>query len=104
MTDRELLELAAKAAGIVVWGNDLPGDVPDMATAGLYTNLGHWNPLVDDGDALRLAVKLGLDLRLSQYLPKAYDLTPSAAPDTNDAFVDVRRAIVTTAAEIGGEK
>ncbi len=56
-TDRELLELAAKAAGGIElcftdqgdWfffsGRDAP-----------------WHPLVDDGDALRLAVKLGLTI------------------------------------------
>lgn len=54
MTDRELLELAAKEAGYTcVWGQ--PGGVlwwridPDTARI--------WNPLADDGDAFRLAVK-----------------------------------------------
>lgn len=52
MTDRELLELAAKAAGIEYsYEYDLQ-KVPD----GWHT----WDPLNDDGDALRLAVKLGL--------------------------------------------
>lgn len=57
-TDRELLELAAKAAGLrikrredhsfVMWNEcDEPW---------------YWNPLMDDGDALRLAVKLGLSV------------------------------------------
>lgn len=46
-TDRELLELAARAA-------DLPWDqwVEDGDDS--------WNSLQDDGDALRLAVKLGM--------------------------------------------
>jgi len=57
MTDREMLELAAKAAGIdwiknCVWIEN-----------GFYSPLAKheriaWNPLTDDGDAFRLAVKL----------------------------------------------
>lgn len=62
MDDRELLELAATAAGIQGayrrseasghWGVDV-GDLDGV----------FWNPLVDDGDALRLAVQLGIDLQ-----------------------------------------
>ena len=50
-TDRELLELAAKAAGYREAGINKP------YTDGLLKN---WNPLTDDGDALRLAVDLDL--------------------------------------------
>lgn len=66
MTDRELLERAAKAAGYAVigWDNALP-DTPIVAG----DRYGHgttvkwvWMPLVDDGDALRLAVDLQLDV------------------------------------------
>lgn len=56
MTDRELLELSAKAAGIKIQpfyrGKAL-------CIAGQRTP---WNPLTDDGDALRLLVKLHMDL------------------------------------------
>ena len=57
MTDRELLETAAKAAGLrVTWMPAKPG-----ARAMLWqTNIGEWNPLTDDGDALRLAVRLNI--------------------------------------------
>ena len=52
MTDHELLKMAAKAAGIA------DGDVfYDM------DNDKEWNPLTDDGDALRLAVKLYIGVR-----------------------------------------
>jgi hypothetical protein len=44
MTDQELLELAAKACG--------------LEEAKLRIEFNQWNPLTDDGDALRLAVKL----------------------------------------------
>jgi hypothetical protein len=51
-TDHELLELAAKAAGI--WDESDPSN-------GLLKGTGqYWNPLQDNGDALWLAVKLRL--------------------------------------------
>jgi hypothetical protein len=56
--DRELLELAAKAAGLD--GETLftePSGFPYIATAS-----GVWSPLNNDGDALRLAVKLGISI------------------------------------------
>jgi hypothetical protein len=54
MSDRELLEMAAKAAG-------MPSAVEYDANAGLCFKWGHgfWNPLNSDGDAMRLAVKRG---------------------------------------------
>jgi hypothetical protein len=51
MTDRELLERAALAAGMNV-GTDEGG----------YDDLKWWNPLTNDGDAFRLAVKLRFDI------------------------------------------
>jgi hypothetical protein len=80
-TDRELLELAAKAAGIGFYKGDYAN--------GLDTKTGFWNPLTDDGDALRLAVLLGLN---------GYRVSPDEAFDPFDA---TRRAIVRAAAEIG---
>lgn len=89
MTDRELLELAAKAAGIEQFG-EIFADTDSV--------FGNWNPLTDDGDALRLAVKkqiftthYKLFLRfLSEEL--SLDYKPSTA---------TRRAIVRAAVEIG---
>lgn len=53
--DRKLLELAALAAGYdAMEGYGIMGP-PFLAVDGK-----HWDPLVDDGDALRLAVELGL--------------------------------------------
>lgn len=60
MNDRELLELAAKAADITLlrWGK----------TAGAFVGEGYaWSPLTDDGDALRLAVTLHLSLTLNSW-------------------------------------
>ncbi|HEJ2806541.1 TPA: hypothetical protein SL251_004914 [Pseudomonas aeruginosa] len=52
MNDRELLELAARAAGI----DRVLAEPINFSTGVEY----YWNPLTDDGDALRLAVKRGL--------------------------------------------
>lgn len=57
MNDRELLELAAKA-------NNSPNI--KLKTFGAWFDderERYWNPLADDGDALRLAVKLGIGIR-----------------------------------------
>lgn len=61
MDDRQLLEAAARAAGIEgQWGHESyierhEGFIPTGW-------LRRWNPLTDDGDALRLAVKLGIEV------------------------------------------
>lgn len=49
MLDRELLELAAKAAGIDYR--------PQYDLVKTSIGWDTWDPLTDDGDALRLAVK-----------------------------------------------
>ena len=98
MTDRELLERAAKAAGY------------EYAKHGGYIVVdgipGNWNPLTDDGDALRLAVKLKLKVyqgdlvaivhpRMSHaYIAEEYERN-------GDHYAATRRAIVHAAAEIG---
>ena len=104
MTDKELLELAAKAAGIKVIcpasyenGGLYVGDQEDT-----------WNPLCDDGDALRLSVKL--EIAINPWAGK----TVCWHEDTNtvnhekhdcndDEYAATRRAIVKAAAEIGKE-
>lgn len=64
MTDRELLELAAKAAGMVhmkyAGGSGL-SRMLDPSRPETTGSIGPcWNPLADDADALRLVVKLRL--------------------------------------------
>ena len=64
-TDRELLELAAKAAGLaVLWPVMRAGAAPVAILEDSIVNTvpTFWSPLTDDGDALRLAVKLGIDV------------------------------------------
>ena len=62
MTDRELLEAAAKAACIAlipyIWNKGTGWDYEGFTISGEGQD--EWNPLEDDGDALRLAVKLSL--------------------------------------------
>jgi len=108
MSDRELLELAAKAAGMSDWAYvEKWGCMSKIRHAGGFYFDKDWNPLINDGDALRLAVKLGIDLvRLN--LPtgvgiSAYDgKAPSAFEKyTDDPYAATRRAIVRAAAEIG---
>lgn len=82
MTDQELLTYAAKAYG-------------------KKNGLSNWFPLDNDGDALRLAVKLEMDINcmeFSQFQVSTYD-DKGNATYTDDSCV--RRAIVRAAAEIG---
>lgn len=59
MTDRELLEAAAKAAGIEIKPHVNGRIFKEL----MFTYDGkNWNPLEDDGDALRLACDLGLNV------------------------------------------
>ena len=70
MSDRELLEAAAKAVGmnvlVVPWPENKDGWFwceHGSKGAGLHRTgymPSHWNPLTDDGDALRLAVRLNI--------------------------------------------
>ena len=106
MTDRELLEAAAKAAGF--------GDPQEMKTKFFdewkfaCNPCGEpWNPLTDDGDALRLAVKLRMDIcrptavhnGVAIWLDHASDFIEE--PHGKDPYAATRRAIVRAAAEIG---
>ena len=100
MTDRELLELAAKAAGI----------------SKEWDGVGwQWNPLTDDGDALRLAVKLKMKVECmsAQSAARTFDNCFAGCVDHSDSqqyakrdfnpdpYAATRRAIVRAAAEIG---
>ena len=96
--DRELLELAAKAAGIEFHIDNLD------ACPKLVINGRVWNPLTDDGDALRLAVKLEINILPSMEECSARNPGYSAWNNelaTTDPYAATRRAIVRAAAEIG---
>ena len=107
MSDRELLELAAKAAGhrIVEWAQD--GNGVDVAIIirgdGDGFSKRPWQPLLEnqmtdaDGDALRLAVKLRM-FRIGEVW--VIERT-SIAEWERDPQAATRRAITRAAAEIG---
>lgn len=105
MSDRELLELAAKAAGV-----ELDWDVPSGSSPWRITGDGEdcgpanqWNPLSHDGDALRLAVKLKMRIDVSDDVSSAYlpckNFMSEAAGD--DPYAATRWVIVRAAAELG---
>lgn len=104
--DRELLELAAKAAGIEY--EILEGWSGPVVGYGMASRV--WNPLTDDGDALRLAVKLNIRLvEFKETIVKscavAWREGPASCslwePEGADPCAATRRAIVRAAAEIG---
>ena len=115
-TDRELLELAAKAAGYEYWNFDA-GQSGNLMNA--YTSDGShsvWWPLEDDGDAMRLAVKLALRVECYtsvKIIPRygecnvtdVYSIRDEkialSEAHNGDPFAATRRAIVRAAAAIG---
>ena len=129
-SDKELLELAAKASGIELkWDDDdswcyIPEGNPDKRRRAGDEYAGViWNPLTDDGDALRLATKLsslgnGFHIDIYKHLVKArFDPTNSSEPsiegwcrtkhaaegakDVHEIDAAVRLAIVRCAAQVG---
>lgn len=125
-TDRELLSLAAKAAGIDVYeSND--GTIQDRPVLVFSAGGGmgtmpyeeRWNPIADDAQALRLAVKLRIDLDLwirtdwvtawnhmsggisLTEMPCAKVVAHHSEPKGDDEYGATRRAVVRAAAEIG---
>ena len=108
--DRELLELAAKAAGIEHGADRLDCGLSITLPSGRHYSLPRWNPLVDDGDALRLAVKVGMEFAADDeatHCAFAYARVRGAGdshifePVVDDPCKAMRRAIVRAAAEIG---
>jgi len=105
MTDRELLELAAKAAGIQpVYCYESRRNCLRVGDKKSYVI---WRPLTDDGDALRLAVKLGIDIGFGfdeqdRVVCILIDGAATYASQyENDIYFATRLAIVRAAAEIG---
>jgi hypothetical protein len=60
MTDQELIELAAKAAGIE--GKWYRGDVNNFCRYDGPYMLGYWNPLTSSGDCAEMEDKLMIDI------------------------------------------
>jgi len=102
MSDRELLEAAARAAGMEGWTwKDSWGCMkspPRKSPHGLTHAF--WNPLEDDGEALRLAVKM------SMHCVDAFPVPSMALIKEcgGDEYAATRRAIVRAAAQLGEEQ
>ena len=102
MTDREMLELAAKAAGINIVCFDAERNA--MKTKGCSPS--RWNPLTDDGDALRLANKLSIDILHNwESVTAQWELGKFCREKCTDETRSqaTRKAITRAAAEIGKE-
>lgn len=104
MSDRKLIELAAKAAGIEHPAGEHCVNGPAVWDC---NSLRWWRPLTDDGDAMRLAVKLHISVSWS---PSGRSVKASVCDNpflvfgidaTDSDCADVRRAIVSAAAAIG---
>jgi len=104
MTDRELLEAAAKAAGHVLVDEQDDDGFGGLMIEPPHHDMGalHWNPLHDDGDALRLAVALRITPHIDGNMTEAeYSAGFSTEAHLGDPYAATRRAIVRAAAEIG---
>ena len=102
-TDQELLEAAASAAELPAFASGATGlRVSSDGCASGYI----WNPLTDDGDALRLAVKLRMCVESWGSGASAVVTVNNRALVAEPHYGDdpervTRRAIVRAAAEIG---
>lgn len=115
-SNRELLELAAKAAGLkdIEYYSYEPGKPwPPIECIKHHIDNEpmpqYWNPLVDDGDALRLAVELDMIISVNRVdgyteVSGGYsnaDLVSVKKNHDDDIYKATRRAIICVAAEIG---
>lgn len=109
-TDRELLEMAARAAGIVGLWHEL-GQCIHVTDCEGMSDL-WWRPLTDDGDALRLAVACSISVntmlvdglnrpRHETAACSSYGLPIVHDKHSGDPYAATRRAIVRAAAAIG---
>lgn len=116
MTDRELLEKAARA----YWGDEIDNECSirwleeDQAIGFTHgDNQDHngedrelvWNPLTDDGDALRLAVKMRFEISLShdgrdRVFAEVKGRICCGEDSSVDPYAATRRAIVRAAAQM----
>jgi len=127
MTDKELLELAAKAAGWKWWQSKHGyWNVENQTGESMSCCVGWskfdqftgealldptpydalmecgWNPLIDDGDALRLAVKLNIPFHSNPVWSEVFGGVGGIVEQNNgDPYAATRRAIVRAAAKIG---
>lgn len=99
MEDKELIELAAKAAGVTgTWHRS-----GFVAYSGWCRSV--FDPQNDDGDALRLAVKLSMSLEKVVSSRGSAWIADHRAEEVvgTDSSATARRAITRAAAKIGKE-
>lgn len=119
MSDKQLLDLAADAAGLRIKDATLDENTGEILWLHVKNYNGDkitwqsWNPLTDDGDALRLAVKLDFCITQWRHYENAaphvmvgYSTGPNHGANwiedyNGDEMAANRRAIVCAAAEIG---
>ena len=108
MTDRELLELAAKALWLNIKAEKLDADDSFLGFIVGAKNTRErvlWNPLTDDGDALRMAVKLRMDIVFgANYVIVDGNVQYPTVNNADDPYLAVRCGIVRTAAEIATQR
>ena len=108
MTEREVLELAAKAMGqkVVNWAHD--------GSAELHPRGGDWwNPLHNDADAFRLIVRFGMQIHpgyvschvghAAGSIQQPYPFVDGAENPNVDAAAAALRAAVTSVAALIGQ-
>lgn len=115
-TDKELLQLAAKAAGydyLTEWSEKITDyDSEHYNRSALHASgeggqCQSFNPLDNDGDAFRLAVDLGVDVICNEYhsCVQVFYIDGSSEsmvePYGEDKHAATRRSIVRAAAAIG---
>lgn len=120
MDDREMLEWAAKAAGIVLDRSPFNGggygntgfDISGNAVLDWHNGI-RWNPLTDDGDCARLQAALQIDTYWDAYQVQMQHIyirsdeihkhTAQYKDHGGDRLAAWRAAVVAVAAAIGKE-
>lgn len=107
MSEREMLERAAAAAGLKIHARwQAERDAAGHGDVGLWLANGNtcWNPLTDNRDALRLAVKLCMQVECSRGWQHVsvygHDFTISEKHDGEDPYAATRLAITRAAAAL----
>lgn len=104
MPEREMLEMAARAAGMMDGGRPLSTSLDGTLWAGTGMAVRPWRPHDDDGQAFRLAVALRIDVQHDQQEECVFagEYAGQCFEDWNGApLAATRLAIVKAAAAIG---
>lgn len=108
MTDRELLELAAKAAGLNIksYTVDNDGKLTHLIVGRKFTKERvAWNPRTNDGDSRRLQMQLKISLECTtHYAAASYQGFVVQKMYGSDQAATARSAVLQVAAEIGRNK